>query len=52
MAFTIKAEVRDPRAKSFASTAQNTMYGGQGLVVRGIVNSPVANAKKRGHCAS
>jgi hypothetical protein len=28
-AFTIKAEVRDPRAKSFAFTAQKTMYGGK-----------------------
>ncbi len=29
MAFAIKAEVRDPRAKSFALTAQKTMYGGK-----------------------
>ena len=29
MAFAIKAEVRDPRAKSFAFTAQKTMYGGK-----------------------
>ena len=29
MAFAIKAEVRDPRAKTFAFTAQNTMYGGK-----------------------
>jgi hypothetical protein len=27
--FAIKAEVRDPRAKSFAFTAQKTMYGGK-----------------------
>lgn len=29
MAFAIKAEVRDPRAKMFAFTAQKTMYGGK-----------------------
>jgi hypothetical protein len=29
MAFVIKAEVRDPRAKTFAFTAQKTMYGGK-----------------------
>jgi hypothetical protein len=29
MAFAIKAEVRDPRAKVFAFTAQKTMYGGK-----------------------
>jgi hypothetical protein len=29
MAFAIKAEVSDPRAKSFAFTAQKTMYGGK-----------------------
>jgi hypothetical protein len=29
MAFAIKAEVRDPRAKAFAFTAQKTMYGGK-----------------------
>jgi hypothetical protein len=29
MAFAIKAEVRDPRAKTFALTAQKTMYGGK-----------------------
>jgi hypothetical protein len=28
-AFAIKAEVRDPREKSFAFTAQKTMYGGK-----------------------
>jgi hypothetical protein len=27
--FAIKAEVRDPRAKTFAFTAQKTMYGGK-----------------------
>jgi hypothetical protein len=29
MAFVIKAEVPDPRAKMFAFTAQKTMYGGK-----------------------
>ena len=29
MRFAIKAEVHDPRAKSFAFTAQKTMYGGK-----------------------
>jgi hypothetical protein len=29
MAFVIKAEVSDPRAKAFAFTAQKTMYGGK-----------------------
>ena len=29
MAFAIKAEVRDPRARSFVFTAQKTMYGGK-----------------------
>jgi len=29
MAFAIKAEVSDPRAKTFALTAQKTMYGGK-----------------------
>ena len=29
MAFAIKAEVGDPRAKTFAFTAQKTMYGGK-----------------------
>ena len=29
MAFAIKAEVRDPRAKAFAFVAQKTMYGGK-----------------------
>jgi hypothetical protein len=29
MAFAIKAEISDPRAKSFAFIAQKTMYGGK-----------------------
>ena len=31
MTFAIKAEVRDPEAKSFAFRAQKTMYGGKGI---------------------
>jgi hypothetical protein len=34
MAFAIKAEVRDPRAKTYAFTAQKTMYGGK-LIAEG-----------------
>src|SRR6202012_5899436 len=29
MAFAIKADIRDPRAASFAFSAQKTMYGGK-----------------------
>ena len=29
MAYAIKAEIRDPRAKTFAFVAQKTMYGGK-----------------------
>jgi hypothetical protein len=29
MIFAIKAEIRDPKAKTFAFTAQKTMYGGK-----------------------
>jgi len=31
VAFVIKAEVRDPRAKAFEFTAQKTMYGGKDI---------------------
>ncbi len=67
MPYAIKAEVSDPRAKTFTFTAQKTMYGGkhvaegdtvfvfaseneggQGLIVRGIVTSAEAVARKRG----
>ncbi len=34
MAYVIKAEVPDPRAKTFAFTAQKTMYGGK-LITKG-----------------
>ena len=35
MAFAIKAEVRDARAKAFAFTAQKTMYGGSKRIAEG-----------------
>jgi hypothetical protein len=31
VAFAIKAEVREPKAKTFAFTAQKTMYGGKSI---------------------
>ena len=33
MVYAIKAEVRDPGAKTFAFTAQKTMYGGKRIAV-------------------
>jgi len=33
MAFAIKAEVRDPQAKTFTFTTQKTMYGGKRIAV-------------------
>jgi hypothetical protein len=36
MAFAIKAEIRDPRAKTFAFPGQKTMYGGK-LIAAGDV---------------
>jgi hypothetical protein len=33
MAFAIKAEIRDPQAKTFAFPAQKTMYGGKRISV-------------------
>jgi hypothetical protein len=63
MPFAIKAEIRDPAAKTFAFAAQKTMYGGNqvcrgdtiylfareiGLIARGTVTSAVAVPKKRG----
>jgi hypothetical protein len=37
MAFAIKAEVCDPRGKTFAFTAQKTMYGGKDIAQGDIV---------------
>ena len=36
-AFAIKAEVRDPRARTFAFTAQKTMYGGKHIAKGDLV---------------
>jgi hypothetical protein len=36
-AFAIKAEIRDPNAKTFSFTAQKTMYGGKNIAVGDIV---------------
>lgn len=37
MAYAIKTEIRDPRAKAFAFTAQKTMYGGKRIATGDIV---------------
>ena len=37
MAFAIKAEISDPRAKTFSFTAQKTMYGGKHIAQGDIV---------------
>ena len=37
MAFAIKAEIRDPRAKRFAFAAQKTMYGGKHIADGDVV---------------
>jgi hypothetical protein len=37
MAFAIKAEIGDPQAKSFAFTAQKTMYGGKSIAVGDVI---------------
>lgn len=37
MAFAIKAEVRDPRAKTFVFAAQKTMYGGKRIAAGDMV---------------
>ena len=52
MAFAIKAEVGDPRAKSFSFTAQKTMYGGK-QIVKGDVVFVFASENEggRGLCA-
>jgi hypothetical protein len=48
MAFAIKAEVRDPRAKTFAFTAQKTMYGGK-HVAKGDTVFVFASENEGGH---
>ena len=47
MAFAIKAEVRDARAKSFAFVAQKTMYGGK-LITKGDTIFVFASENERG----
>ena len=37
MAFAIKAEIDDPRARTFAFTAQKTMYGGKQIAAGDVV---------------
>jgi hypothetical protein len=48
MAFAIKAEIRDPNAKSFAFTAQKTMYGGK-LIAAGDTVFVFASENEGGH---
>jgi hypothetical protein len=48
MAFAIKAEVADPRAKSFAFKAQKTMYGGK-LIAKGDDVFVFASENEGGH---
>jgi hypothetical protein len=47
MVFAIKAEVRDPQAKSFAFNAQKTMYGGK-LIAEGDAVFVFASEKEGG----
>jgi hypothetical protein len=37
MNFLIKAEISDPRAKTFAFNAQKTMYGGKGIAKDDVI---------------
>jgi len=48
MAFAIKAEIRDPRAMTFAFTAQKTMYGGK-HVAQGDTVFMFASENEGGH---
>ena len=48
MPFVIKAEIRDPRAKTFAFTAQKTMYGGK-HIDRGDTVFIFASENEGGH---
>ena len=47
MAYAIKAEVRDPRAKTFTFIAQKTMYGGK-LIAEGDTIFVFASEKEGG----
>jgi hypothetical protein len=48
MAYAIKAEVVDPRARTFAFTAQKTMYGGK-LIAEGDAVFVFASENEGGH---
>ena len=48
MPFAIKAEVRDPRAKTFVFTAQKTMYGGK-HIAKGDTVFVFASENEGGH---
>jgi hypothetical protein len=48
MAFAIKAEIRDPRAKAFAFAAQKTMYGGK-HIAKGDTIFVFASENEGGH---
>jgi hypothetical protein len=48
MAFAIKAEVADPRAKTFAFAAQKTMYGGK-QIAEGDTVFVFASENEGGH---
>jgi hypothetical protein len=48
MAFAIKAEVCDPQAKTFAFTAQKTMYGGK-HIAKGDTVFVFASENEGGH---
>ena len=48
MAFAIKAEVHDPRAKTFAFVAQKTMYGGKSIT-KGDAVFVFASENEGGH---
>jgi hypothetical protein len=37
MIFALKAEISDPRAKTFALTAQKTMYGGKHIAAGDVI---------------
>jgi hypothetical protein len=48
MAFAVKAEIPDPRARTFAFTAQKTMYGGK-HIAEGDVVFLFASENEGGH---
>jgi len=48
MAFAIKAEIRDPRATTFAFAAQKTMYGGK-RIAQGDTVFVFASENEGGH---